>query len=65
MYGDKGEIDFPINGKRSTNVAYLITEYIEGELLYDLSKKLGKLGELVGIYFLRQIVDVMKHLHKK
>lgn len=28
MYGDKGEIEFPLNGKKSSNVAYLITEYV-------------------------------------
>ena len=53
MYGDNGVIDFPKTGKQTAGVAYLITEYIDGQLLYDLSKDLGKLGESVGLYFLR------------
>jgi serine/threonine protein kinase len=64
MYGDNGMIDFPASGKCSMGVAYLVTEHVDGQLLYDVSKNLGKLGESVGLYFLRQIVDVLKCLHK-
>lgn len=64
MYGDDGTIEFPVSGKCSSGVAYLVTEYVEGQLLYDVSKNLGKLGEQVGLYFLRQIVDVLKYIHK-
>lgn len=53
MYGDDGTIEFPVSGKCSSGVAYLVTEYVEGQLLYDISKNLGKLGEQVGLYFLR------------
>jgi len=64
MYGDNGVIEFPAKAKKSCGVAYLITEYVEGQLLYDVSKDLGKLGESIGLFFLRQIVDVLKYLHK-
>lgn len=53
MYGDNGMIEFPKTGKVSAGVAYLVTEHVDGQLLYDLSKELGKLGESTGLFFLR------------
>lgn len=64
MYGDNGVISFPKTNKTTSGVAFLVTEYVNGTLLFDISKDLGKLGESVGLFFLRQIVDVLKYLHK-
>lgn len=39
MYGDNGVIYYPKFRKQSAGVAYLITEYVDGQLLYDVSKE--------------------------
>lgn len=48
-FGEKGIVQY--GSKLSMNRAYIVMEYVEGPLLFDLAKQLGALGEELGRYF--------------
>lgn len=48
-YGDDGVVEY--NNKFITGQVYIVMEYVEGQLLFDLCKQLGCMGEEVGRFF--------------
>ena len=50
-YGDDGVL---IQGKlRKEKVVYIIMEYVDGPLLFDICKQGGSMGEDIGFFFLK------------
>lgn len=41
---------------------YIVTEYVEGPLLYDFLTECGPIGEELGRYFLFQLLEILEHL---
>ena len=62
-FGDDGLIIKP-SGRRLENLIYLIMEYAEGKLLFDVCKSNGAMGEDVGRNFARQMIDCMGYLEE-
>ena len=54
-FGDKGVINF--DGDIYKNKVYIVMEYIEGPLLFDLTQKEGPIGEQMGLFFARQLIS--------
>ena len=38
-------------------------EYVEGGMLFDMCKMMGAMGENVGRFFAKQLVDALSYLH--
>ena len=62
-FGDSGIITS--ESKLFINQVFIVLEYIEGSLLFDLCKDNGAMGEDVGRYFLRQMIETMEYMNKK
>lgn len=63
--GHDGEMTFPDNGPLSTGVSFMIMEYVQGKLLYDICDQFGALGEKVGRFFINQIFNTLQYIHKQ
>jgi len=50
-YGTDGTVVLP--HKTYNNMVYIIMEYVEGGILYDIVEQVGKLGEDAGRFFLK------------
>ena len=44
---------------------YLIMEYLNGLLLFDLYKHIGAMGELIGHFFAKQLVECLEYIQSK
>ena len=44
---------------------YLIMEYSKGPLLFDIYKKIGAMGEHIGYFFIKQLVDCLEYIQTK
>ena len=62
-FGDSGIITS--ESKLFINQVFIVLEYVEGSLLFDLCKDNGAMGEDVGRYFLRQMIETMEYMNKK
>jgi len=51
-YGDNGQV-FKPSGKVLTGLIYIILEYVQGGLLFDVCQLVGGLGEDGGRYFFK------------
>ena len=40
-------------------------EYVPGGSLWDLTQRMGAMGEEAGRFFLKQILDAVDHLHNQ
>jgi serine/threonine protein kinase len=60
-WGADGKIVKP-SGRVHDKLIYIMLEYVDGGLLFDLCQNLGGLGEDVGRYYLHQLLDVMEHM---
>ena len=40
-------------------------EFVQGGLLFDMCQMLGAMGEDVGLFLVRQMVDAIEHMHSK
>jgi len=63
-YGTTGFITKP-NGKKITKIVYIIIEYVENGLLFELCQSAGSMGEVAGRYFMEQLKDVLVLLDEK
>lgn len=63
-YGDQGKVVKP-SGRVIENLVYIIMEFIQGGLLFDLCQTMGKMGEDAGRFFLNQMLDSVEYMHNK
>ena len=63
-YGSDGHIVKP-SGREIKKLVFIMTEYINGGILFDFCQSMGKMGEDAGRYFMNQIIDVMMYMQGK
>lgn len=63
-YGTAGFITKP-NGKKITKIVYIVIEFVENGLLFELCQNIGGMGEEAGRYFMEQLKDVLVLLEDK
>jgi len=63
-YGDAGQVLKP-SGRIIDNLVFIVMEFVQGGLLFDLCQTMGAMGEDAGRYFLHQIIDSMEYMHNK
>jgi hypothetical protein len=49
-YGDAGEVIKP-SGRTLNNLVFIIMEFVQGGLLFDLCQMMGSMGEDAGRFF--------------
>ena len=62
-YGTDGTVT-KRNGGRAGGMTYILMEYVEGGLLYDLAGKIGPVGEEAGRFFMKQMLDAVEPMHE-
>lgn len=62
-YGENGTIEY--KGKTFSNRTYIVMEYVDGPLLFDLAKQMGSLGEELGRYFAKQLFEQLDYLNRQ
>lgn len=63
-YGTNGFITKP-NAKKITKIVYIVLEYVENGLLFELCQSAGGMGEAAGRYLMDQLKDVLVLLNEK
>jgi serine/threonine protein kinase len=63
-YGDAGQVVKP-SGRVIENLVFIVMEYVQGGLLFDLCQTMGAMGEDAGRFFLKQMVDSMEYMHTR
>jgi 5'-AMP-activated protein kinase catalytic alpha subunit len=61
-YGDQGIVEKP-SGRIINNMVYLIMEFVQGGLLFDVCQNMGAMGEDAGRFFANQMLDAMEYMH--
>lgn len=62
-YGDSGTVKKP-SGRVITNLVYIVMEFVQGGLLFDLCQLTGAMGEDVGRFMALQLLDSIEYLHQ-
>jgi len=60
--GDSGVVEKP-SGRIINNMVYLIMEYVQGGLLFDVCQAMAAMGEDAGRFFAHQMLDAMEYMH--
>jgi serine/threonine protein kinase len=63
-YGDAGQVLKP-SGRIIDNLIFIIMEFVQGGLLFDLCQTMGAMGEDAGRFFLLQMVESMEYMHSR
>lgn len=63
-YGDAGQVLKP-SGRVIDNLVFIIMEFVQGGLLFDLCQTMGSMGEDAGRFFLMQMVESMEYMHSR
>ncbi len=63
-YGDSGEVVKP-SGRHISNLVYIMMEYVDRGLLFDLCQTMGAMGENAGRFFISQLLDSLEYMHTK
>ena len=63
-YGDAGQVVKP-SGRVIENLVYIVMEFVQGGLLFDLCQTMGAMGEDAGRFFLSQMLDSLDYMHGK
>lgn len=63
-FGDTGQVVKP-STRVINNLVFIVMEYVQGGLLFDLCQLMGAMGEDVGRFFAHQILDTLEHLHSQ
>lgn len=63
-YGDKGKVVKP-SGKELTGLVYIVLEFVQGGLLFDICQLLGGLGEDGARFFYKQMLSAMEYMQTK
>jgi len=61
-YGDSGKVVKP-SGRVIENLVYIVMEFVQGGLLFDLCQTMGCMGEDAGRFFLHQMLDAVDYMH--
>jgi serine/threonine protein kinase len=61
-YGDSGRVVKP-SGRVIDNLVYIVMEFVQGGLLFDLCQTMGAMGENAGRFFLHQMLDSLEYMH--
>jgi len=62
-YGDSGQVVKP-SGRVIENLVYIVMEFVQGGLLFDLCQTMGAMGEDAGRFFLHQMLDSVSYMHQ-
>jgi len=54
-FGENGVIEY--GNKIWKNRTFIVMEYVEGPLLFDIAKNFGSLGEDMGRFFAKQMIE--------
>jgi serine/threonine protein kinase len=60
-YGDAGQVVKP-SGRTLTNLVFIVMEFVQGGLLFDLCQIMGAMGEDAGRFFANQLLDSMEYM---
>ena len=63
-YGDAGKVIKP-SGRVIDNLVYIVMEFVQGGLLFDLCQTMGAMGEDAGRFFLHQMLDSIEYMHSR
>merc|ERR1712036_72079 len=63
-YGDAGQVVKP-SGRVIDNLVFIIMEFVQGGLLFDLCQTMGAMGEDAGRFFLHQMLDSVEYMHSR
>lgn len=63
-YGDSGKVVKP-SGRVIDNLVYIVMEFVQGGLLFDLCQTMGAMGEDAGRFFLHQMLDSVEYMHTR
>jgi len=63
-YGDAGKVVKP-SGRSIYNIVYIVMEFVQGGLLFDLCQTMGAMGEDAGRFFLNQMLDSVEFMHSR
>ena len=63
-YGDAGKVVKP-SGRVIDNIVYIVMEFVQGGLLFDLCQSMGAMGEDAGRFFLNQMLDSVEFMHSR
>merc|ERR1711994_27885 len=63
-YGDAGQVVKP-SGRVIDNLVYIVMEFVQGGLLFDLCQTMGAMGEDAGRFFLHQMLDSIEYMHSR
>jgi serine/threonine protein kinase len=61
-YGECGRVVKP-SSRIISNIVYIVMEYVQGGLLFDLCQLMSSMGENVGRFFALQMLDGIEYLH--
>jgi serine/threonine protein kinase len=61
-YGDNGQVLKP-SGRVIPSLIYIVMEYVEGGLLFDLCQLMQAMGEDSGRFFAHQMLNSIEYLH--
>ena len=61
-HGDDGQVIKP-SGRSITNLVFIVMEFVQGGLLFDLCQTMGAMGEDAGRFFLHQMLDSVEYMH--
>jgi serine/threonine protein kinase len=63
-YGDSGEVVKP-SGRHISSLVYIMMEYVDRGLLFDLCQTMGAMGENAGRFFITQLLESLDYMHTK
>ena len=63
-YGDAGQVVKP-SGRVIDNLVFIVMEFVQGGLLFDLCQTMGAMGEDAGRFFLHQMLDSVDYMHQR
>lgn len=63
-YGDAGRVVKP-SGRIIENLVFIIMEFVQGGLLFDLCQTMGAMGEDAGRFFMWQMLDAVEYMHAR
>ena len=53
------------SGRVIDNLVFIVMEFVQGGLLFDLCQTMGAMGEDAGRFFLHQMLDSLDYMHNK
>lgn len=63
-YGDAGQVVKP-SGRVIEGLVFIVMEFVQGGLLFDLCQNMGAMGEDAGRFFLHQMIESVEFMHSR